>query len=584
MAEMDKYIDEIVDRIKSFVSDIISNKVDKSIIEAHRIPEAALDVARTASHPSYRKMQRRIFQQVMRNIGYYERLAEQKGLDELLAHIECALKEPASFNNIDDMFVPSFIFGVKDALCKIQTLSDCYSPSCSNAQIPHDAQYTKVERGFSITYQKEWSKVNNDQINVNNSELIIDGTPLVVPNNGSHLSKLQRNFTAPDEVEICIDQLVSPNITSSDKYYLRYITEVPQKSDIVRSIGWHMHDIDGKDTQCILADLENNSLTAYTYEYKGSKYLVVDAKEPLTVEAMKDIVFSFLVALGMIVCDVYLDECWLFAYSDSSRLKLKGIEYQSLSPSIHCEYQILTTNVFSVLVPTAMKIDPENGESRACNLITKLKLSNALPYLGFEVFSRLVNNFCKYEALRRGLFLILSGSRYTLEVQPGSYSIALEAISSLTKTIMGESQDYLVDTSLWENELKPRFVSLVEGIGKEGKITPEETGNLLKKVNSMNNGFNSDKLRALLVHFNYPLDKFDDITLDARNTMLHGSVHPKHMKKSELENNLFQLSINLHKLCCSIALLMAGYKGYIINNRKYYGFDETCKAFIKIPK
>ena len=134
------------------------------------------------------------------------------------------------------------------------------------------------------------------------------------------------------------------------------------------------------------------------------------------------------------------------------------------------------------------------------------------------------------------------------------------------------------------NELKPRFVSLVEGIGKEGKITPEETGNLLKKVNSMNNGFNSDKLRALLVYFNYPLDKFDDITLDARNTMLHGSVHPKHMKKSELENNLFQLSINLHKLCCSIALLMAGYKGYIINNRKYYGFDETCKAFIKIPK
>lgn len=577
-------MDEIVARVRSFVEDIISNNVDSKIIEAHKISEVALDVARCDTHPSQCKMRGRIFRQVMRNIGYYERLSEQKELDDLLAHIDCALKHPEGFNNIDEMFVPPFIFGVKEALCKIQSLSACNTPSCSNAQVPREAQYTKAERGFTITYQREWSKSNNDQANVNDSEFTIDGTSFIIPNYGSHLSKLQRSFTAPDEIEISIDQLVSPNIKRTDKYYLRYITKVPQRSDIVRMIGWSIRDIDGIDTQCVVANLDSNSLTAYIYEFGGTKYLVVDAKEPLTIEAMKELVFSFLVALGMIVCDIYLDECWLFAYEDASHLQLKGIEYQTLSPSIHCEYQILTTNVFSILVPTAIKIDPDKGESRACDLITKLKLSNALPCLGFEIFSNLVNNFCKYEALRRGLFLILSGSKYTLEVQLGSYSIALEAIASLTKTIMGESQDYLVDTSLWEDELKPRFVSLVEEIGKEGKITPEETENLLKKVNSMNHGFNSDKLRALLVFFKYPLDKFDGITLDARNTMLHGSVHPKHMKKSELENNLFQLSINLHKLCCSVALLMAGYEGYIINNRKYYGFDKTCKSFIRIPK
>lgn len=581
---MEKYIHDIVAVVRSFVDDMISNKVDSSIIRAHKIPDTALDVARSDSHPSQRKFHRRIFQHVMRNIGYYERLAEQKGLDELLANIDCALKQPEGFNNIEEMFVPSFIFGVKDALCKIHSLSECNTPSCSNEQIPHDAQYSKTERGFTIAYQRDWRCNNNDLINVNDSEITIDGTAFIIPKNGSHLTKLQRTFTAPDEVEISIDQLVSPNIKSSDKYYLRYITHVPQKSDIVRHIGWSMRDIDGIDTQCIVAQLDNNSLTAFLYDFNGNKYLVLDANEPLTVGTMKDIVFSFLVALGIVICDIYMDECWLFAYGDSSHIQLKGIEYQSLSPSIHCDYQIITTNAFSVLVPAAMKIDPEHGESRACDLITKLGLSNALPCLGFEVFSRLVNNFCKYEALRRGLFLVLSGSRYTLEVQPGSYSIALEAISSLTKTIKGDSQDCLVDASLWEDELKPRFVSLLEDIAKEGIVTSDEMENLLKKVNSMNHGFNSDKLRALLVYFNYPLDKFDDITLDARNTMLHGSVHPKHMKRSELETNLFQLSINLHKLCCSIALLMAGYEGYIINNRKYYGFDKTCKSFIRIPK
>lgn len=577
-------IDKIASKVNSFVDDILTNKVDEQIISAHKIPSPVLDVARSNSHPSQHKMRERIYQKIMRNIGCYDRLSDQNGLNELLTRIDCVLKNPECFNNIEEMFVPQFIYGVKFALDKIQSLSDCIAPYCSNVNVPHDAKFTKTKRGFSVAYQRDWKKNDTDEININNSHITIDGTDFIVPNNGSHLSKLERTITSPDQVEIFINKLVSPNINSSDKKYLRYITEVPQNSDIVRTIGWKVYDIDGKDTHSILVDLENNSLTAYLYESNGDKYLVVDAKDPLTVESMMEMVFSFLVALGMVVCDVYLDECWLFAYDDSSHLQLKGIDYQSLSPTIHCEYQILTTNVFSVLVPAAMKMDPQKGESRACGLITNLRLSNALPYLGFEVFSNLVKNFCKYEALRRGLFLVLSGSKYTLELQPGSYSIALEAIASLTKTIIGDSQDNLIDKTLWEDEIKPLFVSVLEKIGNEDKITLEEKDNLMKKINSMNNSFNSDKLRALLVYFKYPLDKFDDITLNARNTMLHGSIHPKHMERANLENNLFQLSINLHKLCCSIALLMAGYEGYIINNRKYYGFDKTCKSFIKIPR
>ena len=70
----------------------------------------------------------------------------------------------------------------------------------------------------------------------------------------------------------------------------------------------------------------------------------------------------------------------------------------------------------------------------------------------------------------------------------------------------------MIDKTLWEDEIKPLFVSVLEKIGNEDKITLEEKDNLMKKINSMNNSFNSDKLRALLVYFKYPLDKFDDIT------------------------------------------------------------------------
>lgn len=53
------------------------------------------------------------------------------------------------------------------------------------------------------------------------------------------------------------------------------------------------------------------------------------------------------------------------------------------------------------------------------------------------------------------------------------------------------------------------------------------------------------------------------------------------MKGSNFDK-LFQVSLRLHKLCCSIPLLMAGYNGYIINNCKLYGYENTVKSFIKI--
>ena len=213
-------IDKIASKVNSFVDDIITNKVDEQIILAHKIPSPVLDVARSNSHPSQHKMRDRIYQKIMRNIGCYDRLSDQTGLNELLTHIDCALKNPECYNNIEEMFVPQFIYGVQFALDKIQSLSDCIAPYCSDVNVPHDAKFTKTKRGFSVAYQRDWTKNDIDGININNSHITIDGTDFIVPNNGSHLSKLERTFTSPDRVEIFINQLVSPNINSSDKKYI----------------------------------------------------------------------------------------------------------------------------------------------------------------------------------------------------------------------------------------------------------------------------------------------------------------------------------------------------------------------------
>ncbi len=117
---------------------------------------------------------------------------------------------------------------------------------------------------------------------------------------------------------------------------------------------------------------------------------------------------------------------------------------------------------------------------------------------------------------------------------------------------------------------------------KQQIITANERESLKSKIGDMNRQFNSEKLRSLLIYYHFPIRSFDKLTLDLRNLLLHGNIYFKKLQGRTPDDYLFELSMNLHKLCCSIALLMSGYRGYIINNRKLYGFANSYKAFIRI--
>ena len=123
---------------------------------------------------------------------------------------------------------------------------------------------------------------------------------------------------------------------------------------------------------------------------------------------------------------------------------------------------------------------------------------------------------------------------------------------------------------------------MTEDLCRQQIISAEEKQSVKKKIENLNKAFNSEKLRALLEYYHYPLRQFDELTLLLRNLLLHGNIKFKVLKGRHPVDYLFELSMNLHKLCCAIALLMSGYKGYIVNNRKLYGFPNSYKAFIRI--
>lgn len=312
------------------------------------------------------------------------------------------------------------------------------------------------------------------------------------------------------------------------------------------------------------------------------KYLIIDYDKAVSKKEMTDLCFSALVALGMITTDIHLNECWLFAYTTRDKHRESGLFYQSLVPSIHCEYRIFSTNVYPFLISVAKQIDPVKGESRAVDIISHLHLSNAIHDFPCDVFGRLIDNMCQYEELQRGIFIILMGSNLHLEIQAATYCVALEAISNLSPIIAGQKEDNIVKNKASWKQVHKRFRILIQELAQEQLISDKEKKDLEKKIDSINKAFNSEKLRSLLMYYRYPMRLFDELTLFLRNLLLHGSIKFKVLKGREPEDYLFELSMNLHKLCCSIALLMAGFKGYIINNRKLYGFSGSYKAFIRI--
>lgn len=583
MEEQPTMIEQIGARVRSFCDDIIAGRVSEELLKKHKIRSEYLDVCRDINHPSSEKLKNRLFEHLMFKTGAYYNLKNKAALKEIFEQIDELLLNPQEDSKERQLYMPRFIYGVKHALDSIERLNQAKTIDFAEKSKVGNVQFGKGERSFQLAYSKDPRvSVSLEDYAASASQIKIDGLDMNVPEGGAHLGSYQRNFTQDDEVEIHFDRFHHNCLKDDVPYYFRYVTEVNTKYDLQRNFVVCGFDVDGTDTLAVDTIVDGNQLLLFFVGYNGKRYLIIEYQTKVTAKEMSDLCFSTLVAFGMLTSDVHLNECWLAAYGDADKKMETGLYFQSLVPSIHCDYQIFTTNVYPSLVHVAKKIDPQGGEHRACDIISHQKLSNALLEFPSDVFGRLVEKMRKYEELQRGIFIILMGSKLHLEIQAATYCVALEAISNLAPKIIGQKEEHIINDKKTWKEVKKRFNALTEELCRQQVISAEEKQLVKKKIENMNKAFNSEKLRALLEYYHYPLRQFDELTLLLRNLLLHGNIKFKVLKGRHPEDYLFELSMNLHKLCCAIALLMSGYKGYIVNNRKLYGFPNSYKAFIRI--
>ena len=587
MSEVDNHIAEISSTVWHFVDEIAGGKVADELLDMHGISDVAANAIKNPGHVGINVYRKKVFMHLMDSIGYYDLLPQGADkvisltIDEVNERLYNPHKRPDFVRK--EMRNYPLVTGVKETVDFINSTLPSKGQCCAIGDIvPEGSCVEKVNTGYEISFRRQYDRNLSENFtqSLEDTTFSIGQNHFKIQQYGCHISKWTRTFMQDDEIAVCLTHFNTEGVSPDNAYYQRYIVEITSTCAVTRNIGFGLVSLDGHDCNGSYININDRQFSICFFRIEDKEYMAIDSFVKLSEREMREVAFSITVAIGLLTGHLFLGEYWMVASEDVESRKPVGLFYSTLTPSVKSDYSIFTSNVYSVLIPIAKKIDPANGENRALSIIKSYNLGCLIEPISIEIFERIVGNFERFESLQRGIYILLTGTQLSLELQPGAFAIALEAICNIAKEVLPKSKAFKISDEVWE-KMHPMLEKVADEQSLAGLITQEEKAFFNKKLESLNRAFNSDKLTSLLEYYEYPLTSADYDAIKFRNPLLHGDIKIKKMTGTDFDN-LFSLSLRMHKLCCSIPLLMAGYEGYILNNCKLYGYERTCKAFIKL--
>lgn len=409
------------------------------------------------------------------------------------------------------------------------------------------------------------------------------GNCFEVPSRGSNISNWHRAFTSPDVVQLTVSQFRTQGLRDEQEYFLRYITPISKQAwdAIDRGLLGYYYNLGKSQVRTLYPlHLTVSDLNVHHFvDDHGKYFLLIDSLSPVSLAYIEKVAFNILLSYGLLFGEMPLDEAYMFVYESKDFKTPLALEYKSLVKTLKNDYSIFTTNVYSILVPLAIRKDPVNGEKRICNIITARKW--VINELSLDVFCKLVQNFFDHEALSWGAFYLINACHFTMEMQPGAYSTALETITTeVVNNVLPKGSLNVIDAQYW-NDVHTDLDNVIDHYIANGKISANNAVKVKAKINSLSGPTNIDKLSAPFAIYGYTLTTDDQRIIRQRNSVLHGSVKAS-TTIDQAFRQLQDASLGLHRLCCTLLLKMAGYTGYIINNQRLFECDDKAKPFVSI--
>ena len=97
---------DISARVRIFLDDVVAGNVNEEVLRKHKIPQVYLDVCRNPNHPSCQKFQSRLFEYLMRRIGYYANINKPEKLKDIWNNLEELLSLPKDDDDQEELYMP----------------------------------------------------------------------------------------------------------------------------------------------------------------------------------------------------------------------------------------------------------------------------------------------------------------------------------------------------------------------------------------------------------------------------------------------------------------------------------------------
>jgi len=321
----------------------------------------------------------------------------------------------------------------------------------------------------------------------------------------------------------------------------------------------------------------------YTFQmYNLENNFIVECCNDIDLKLFDKYCKVSLSAFGFVTGFVPMGSGYYFGYQDNNYSQF--LFTSDFYDTYDTQYSLLSTNAYEYYQNHDLNFsyDDETGFTKDENIEN---LENKLKPLEKDIFENLVTKMLKNEKFSEVIFSIFSINNlksFSIYLKGGLYSITLEMITSIVsnenKTKKEENEEIL---KLENEKLKK---DLQEELHKTAKIFYNDN-NLTydksitdKKLNSIFNPFNANKLSEPYDILNINLTEQDKKNIDKRNKFLHGSMPYKEKDYMKLSKKLFYINLELNYLVNALVYKYIGYDGILKNLAKtfldYTNIDE----------
>lgn len=431
---------------------------------------------------------------------------------------------------------------------------------------------TKVDKQFNVSFNLTFDerKFVNDVLDTPIEQYTIasdSGKRYIVPKKSTLLTNVRDINDEPDfEVSGSVTQLSSIPIKDFDNKFHRVFIPIPDKHFSLYDYQHYTFNADAnaKNRQLIKVKIKELDFHLFTFKIDDKIYWAVDSLQILEFRKFQEIAYSIFNAYGFIEGDLHLNEAYYFSSKNVGFNDNVDLFFSSIRDSLLTGYGMITRNPYSVYVPfyksQGKPLDKEYIQSwyERLNVFEEAK------------FSKLSELFYEFDSLTRAALIILEANTQPLELKAASYCVSFEAVCHTIKKHFGIDSPNVIDSAVFNDEVKPQFRGLLDQLEKHSKIDAKQKDILLRKLNNWNQPTNADALTAPFKKYGYDLSKDEFKCVDNRNRFLHGSLPVNERNEDEAFRELYHIAMTIHKLIYVLLFKMIGYEGYIINYPKVH--------------